>query len=234
MPNFFETLSQVVRLLHKNGSAGRLDKDIETLEKAGELESFFFKLNAIDVAGPSSGFTSGVMNRLPAQQAGFLAKLYKYVRSELRFVLHPEHILSGRISREDCALYLFLAAFAHIPIALAMTLGFKSLNMGVSNLVWLEKQPFLLLSLAVLLFLTGFYAWRGGRAGLRAAVAGVLVYLWLVTFNSVFSVLNIGVSAFFAPLFFQLIVGVFLSAFLLAALKANMDVSDGLRPAEAN
>jgi hypothetical protein len=176
---------------------------------------------------PPEDFTPRVMASVLQAKDGAYTCAWNFLAAPREFSLDPIKSLRAGISREEMSLYFLLVAFAHLALAVALIVGFKSSDIKNSDLSALISpllmlQPWLSLFMAGWLGFWGFLLKVKSQAGVKGARFASLLYIEVVVIGG--ALLLMELSLVMLPLVAAM-VGISLGAGIFLALSSDSEKS---------
>jgi hypothetical protein len=176
---------------------------------------------------PPEDFTPRVMASVMQAKVGNYLRAWNFLAAPREFSLDPIKALHTGISREEMSLYFLLVAFAHLTLAVALYVGFKSSDIKNSDLSALISpllmlQPWLSLFMAGWLGFWGFLLKIKSQAGVKGARFASLLYIEVVVIGG--ALLLMELSLVMLPLVAAM-VGISLVAGIFLAFSSDSEKS---------
>jgi hypothetical protein len=146
------------------------------------------------------GFTARVMARLPEQAVRRFS--LRWLCRTPAFTTDLTLGFQRPVTKKECAFYFLLTGFFYLVLGFIMLFGLKRFS-GLLHPGWLAVQPLFGLLLAMGLAVLGLVLYTDGRAAVRVARIGTLLYAALILLNGSIGAFwtQLPVAVFFAAIF---------------------------------
>jgi predicted neutral ceramidase superfamily lipid hydrolase len=153
-------------------------------ENMNEYKDIINLMEATPKAPVPDHFTQNVMGRVAELDQGAWAKLKQALFNPSGAGVQSRwaQILSVSNTRE-CSFCFFITGFFYLIMGIVLIAGFKAIGSSMAATGWITLQPYLTIGAAMWLLSLGALLIMDGRAAVKIAQYGTLLYIFFTVFN---------------------------------------------------
>ena len=184
------------------------------MDELKTLTNIIKKLPSIE---PADDFTQRVMSSVMNLKAGFFQRAWYLLIQPREFTLNPIRALHTGMSNEERTLYFMLVAFAHMVIAVVLSIGSRGIKTDTVISPFLMLQPWISLAMAAWLGFWGFIVKNNSETGSKIARFTTLVYIEIAVINGTLLLIEFNKALLLIPLI-TVIAGITIATGIFLAL----------------
>jgi hypothetical protein len=155
-------------------------------ENMSEYKDLINLMEATPKAPVPDRFTQNVMGRVAERDQGAWAKLKQALFNPSGAGVQSRWAQTLSVSNpRECSFCFFITGFFYLIMGIVLIAGFKAIGYGMAAKDWITLQPYLTIGAAMWLLFLGALLIMDGRAAVKIAQYGTLLYIFFTVVNGI-------------------------------------------------